>query len=232
MYDQHGKNLNDWQALIDYTFTEMERLWEQNYETESLRYREIRERIKADKPTLGQVWDAQSYWKEIGTLPEPFGTAEDMEWRITNRLIPYIQFLDDIGLIRSMAFMIGGFVGSEYMEPAINDFMKLTGKTFPAKTKKNLQDTLNWGSRWFTGVPIYEFSQMALYPEQDFVRSTPQTPIFWKHEFWGTKKKFQVKYWDLGKQNYNYKHATMALRNHLKGQGYTLEKIGEYSQFQ
>ena len=75
-----------------------------------------------------------------------------------------------------------------------------------------MSKALSWSSRWITGVPLYELVQMGLYPEQSAIRSTELDPIYWKHEFWGTKKYFNVDYWDLARQGYNYKSGTLTLR--------------------
>ena len=90
---------------------------------------------------------------------------------------------------------------------------------------------MKWSSRWTIGVPLYELTQRSIYRDEAPTRSTPQQPIYWKHEFWGTKKHFNIKYFPMKTYNYNYKSCTLVLRQQIKNQGRSLEPIGSYTRY-
>ena len=75
-----------------------------------------------------------------------------------------------------------------------------------------MMKALKWGSRWAVASPTYELYQQSMYRHEAPIRSTKDKPIYWKYEFWGTKKKENITFFPLSQHNYNYKSATLAMR--------------------
>lgn len=123
---------------------------------------------------------------------------EDIAWRVENRLIPYFQTLDDYGLIRSVAFMLGGIAGSLMEKPIREAFGKAVEKevhnipSFHSRARRMakgvpeieyqhtaLSDAMAWGSRWFTGIPLYELTKKAIYSQPDYEVTQGRTVETW-----------------------------------------------------
>ena len=138
------------------------------------------------KPYYGRAYPSlQSMINDINQFYSPITFAKEQWQDKTEYIIEKLQKLDEYGILRTIAFLGGAIVGKGIFDPIFDEAFKL------GRIDKDMRDNLQWASRWFTGVPLYEVIQSNLYPSQSGIRSTDQDPIFWKWEFWGTKKYLQ-----------------------------------------
>ena len=112
---------------------------------------------------------------------------------LSEDILGLYEIADDYGLMRTLGYILGAYISGQYIEPHILQQFGITkfdpdtgvGIKYPTELSK----ALTWGSRWAIAQPAYEIQQKALYPEREYLFSTPSQPIYWKQEFWGTFKK-------------------------------------------
>ena len=110
-------------------------------------YRKHREREKAQYEFLQE-------------LPDRIRTGLDATLDNRSKLLqPYYDYeptrqvleqLDDMGVIRNIAYMTGMYIGNEVLDPW------LAQQYTAGNIGWNEMQAGRWGSRWLTGVPLYE----------------------------------------------------------------------------
>jgi hypothetical protein len=131
---------------------------------------------------LRNAYDDPNVLKALETSFENFSYKTDH--LIEEEVLPLLYKLDDYGLLRSIAFMLGGIAGSIFEPDILRTFgqklpdtkrtwmhpaLGLQEEIIPGRTIHTpFSQSLSWGSRWFTGIPLYELTKKALYEEPDW----------------------------------------------------------------
>lgn len=201
LYEQVGDltelvqdNYDLWDALydiIDTNVLEPKDLWKTGKDILEETYSQFEEQYPSQDKILHDIYDAVLD-NQATEMAEYNG---------------FYEFLDDWGIIRAGLFSM--FSGRD------------SGGLLPS----GMDD---WGSTWMfrsMGYTGYHAMTGEYRPSWSYAVSTPEQPIYWKNEFWKLYKQGKaqghIKFWDLKRNNYNYKRNYYALKGFLSNKGFT-----------